>query len=275
LMGSSAVGKSTASRTLMEEYGIHNVEDGHGGMVADAVQIDGEIFRRVHKGFQDIVQAGLMQSPPCIWRGAWKKTQARTQSKVYKKKVYKTALEAKKNLIIPSPCASDIEGCLKRMKELKEAGYTNHVVAIYARDKLVEERGRSRADFDGKMYVSVKDDAVYAFAPMIVMANGNWQLVNNTGTPQTGPSGKGLDLDMLSDGVIEEEAPSGKVIQPPRDSISISRVAMEQELNQILLPMFDLGISRPPAGKASKDDRRLVSRPGEASGDDIDVDDKE
>jgi len=240
LMGPSAVGKSTASRALMEDYGISSILDNvTGEMRPDAVQIDGEIFRTVHEGFKDFVQHGLEQFPPCIFKSCWKGTQARKESKTYKEEVFQNAVARKNNLIIPSPCASDLHGCLRRMEELKAAGYVNHVIAIYAREKLVEERGRSRADQDGKMFVSVRDDSVYAYAPMIAAANGKWVMVDNTGRTRQGPSGNGYSLKMLPD---DSEAKT-----------SLDMLTLEKDLGKLIKPMFDLGRSRPKT-VASKHD---------------------
>lgn len=188
------------------------------------MQIDGEIFRSAHKGFTDLVDDGLSQSPPCTYKGGWKKTKARTESKVYKQKVFDNAIEKKHNLIIPSPCASNMPGCLQRVMALKKAGYTNHVVVIYARDNLVTERGRSRADRDGKMFVSVVKEAVAAFAPVMAVADGQWTLMDNTGRAVRGESGQCLNID-VSDKEAEE-------------------VKFELDMKDVIKNMYD--VSSPP-----------------------------
>lgn len=171
------------------------------------------------------------QSPPCTYKGGWKKTKARTESKVYKQKVFDTAIEKKHNLIIPSPCASNMPGCLQRVMALKKAGYTNHVVVIYARDNLVTERGRSRADRDGKMFVSVVKEAVAAFAPVMSVADGQWTLMDNTGRAVRGESGQCLNID-VSDQEAEE-------------------VKFELDMREAVEKMYDVG-PPPEEGATSK-----------------------
>lgn len=232
LMGSSAVGKSTASKALMEEYGIPKIKDGNGEVRANAVQIDGEIFRSAHNGFKNVVEYGLRQNPPCLFEKGWKGTRARSESKVYKKKVFSNAVQEKKNLIIPSPCASDLAGCLGRVQLLSEAGYVNHIVVIYAREKLVEERGLSRADRDGKKFVSVVEDSTFAFAPMIAIANGNYTFIDNTGMSKRAQSGKCLAMNVANTSILD----------------------FEQKITKLLRPMFDVSDGRMDVQAPSKYD---------------------
>merc|ERR1719148_269392 len=78
----------------------------------------------------------------------------------------------KMHLIIPQTCL-DLESCLDEVRQLTEAGYTNHVIAIQAPKEEVERRGTIRAQGDGKVYdPSHFDRSIAALEPMIAAANG-------------------------------------------------------------------------------------------------------
>eukprot|EP00928_Gymnodinium_smaydae_P082245 TRINITY_DN6562_c0_g1_i1.p1 TRINITY_DN6562_c0_g1~~TRINITY_DN6562_c0_g1_i1.p1 ORF type:complete len:926 (-),score=137.59 TRINITY_DN6562_c0_g1_i1:79-2856(-) len=219
ILGSSAVGKSTLAKETLDELGIQQVNNSAGKLQHDAVKIDWKLFRSTHVGFKSVVKHGLQQAPPCIYRDGWKGTQAAASANDFENRMFIEAVKGKRNLLIQTSCSS-ISICIKKVTSLKHYGYTNHIVAAYAREKLVEERGKSRADREGKPFEPKVDDAVFAFAPMMAVANGRCTLVDTTAKAKA----KVMNcLDLKVD--------------------NTKSLSFEQRMNKIIRPQFDLGPS--------------------------------
>lgn len=195
MLGPSNAGKSLISKGVLERFGVGSVvvDEDTGTFqknTADVVNIASSIYRAVHKGIKSFADYGRSQAYPCIWEMAWMKgTKVRDDAKKFKQRIVQTAIKNRQNLVISTPC-NNAQRCLKIVEELKRNGYVNHMIASYARRALIDERGRHRADFDGKRYTGGVDLAVEAFAPMIVSGNGQWEFIDNSGRPRVMTKGK-------------------------------------------------------------------------------------
>lgn len=182
-LGPSAVGKTTVTNAMWEKYGIpaRQVNGSEATQkYPDAVILDGDIWRDHHAGYSALASFGLKHG--CIFKGAWdgvsehSKKQKRTLNDLASSKT------CRKNLLIPETC-STLSRCTSQVAMLKIAGYIVNVVSIYAPKVDVTERGMDRADKEGKYFTSTFDTPVAAFVPVMSMATGSCQFVNNAVSP--------------------------------------------------------------------------------------------
>jgi hypothetical protein len=184
ILGPSAVGKSTQAKTRAKDFGIP-FKDG----VPDAVLIDGEFFRDAHQSYREWAQTD-----------DWKAAYPALKSRINKEKM--TMLQDAKNqrvhLIIPQTC-SDIASCLYEVKNLTDAGYMSHVIAIQAPKEEVGRRGMLRAQADGKVYdPSHFERSVAALDPIIEASNGRF--VHLFVSERPGPPNACFDVRVTSEG---------------------------------------------------------------------------
>merc|ERR1712100_234072 len=107
----------------------------------------------------------------------WKSAYPALKSRINKEKaeMLKHARELRKHLLIPQTCL-DLPSCLDEVRQLSDAGYVNHVIAIYAPREEVARRGTKRAAADGKVYNPNEfDRAISAIDPMLETCNGRFQ----------------------------------------------------------------------------------------------------
>lgn len=173
VIGPSSVGKSTASETRLQDMGLDEKE---------AVVVDGDIWRSHHSGFNKLVDFGKKYN--CVFKGAW--DGVIKYSKAEKKKLFEFAAdpECRRNMIVPETC-STWERCKIQFDRLKSQNYKIHVLSIIAPREDVLARGLARADKTGKHYSGAYVKPVAAMVPVMSLANGQCEVVDNTKLPST------------------------------------------------------------------------------------------
>lgn len=164
IIGPSAVGKTTLSKTVCTEFDIGVRKDGP----PDAVMIDGEFFRDAHGMYKEWAHSSE-------WASAYPAMKPMINQEKHGMLI--EASKQQKHLIIPHTCLQ-VEVCIEEMRELIRRGYINHVLAVTAAREEVAHRGRERELKTGKRYASSEySRSIAAFEPMILGANGRYELV--------------------------------------------------------------------------------------------------
>ena len=140
--GPSGVGKSSITARAVRELM---------GSEMNAVLIDGALFREYHGGWTCVRADGLQRDPPAIHKEAWDTFKRTKVSERLKNDMFEKALGNRQHLVIPD-CATNIEKVRKRIVTLREAGYEVHLIALYAPEDLVTERGVARSVKEGKAF---------------------------------------------------------------------------------------------------------------------------
>jgi len=171
IVGPSAVGKSTLAAQVAPNFGIPmsaTWSEASAEVDLDAVVVDGAFFREVHATYQRWVKSA-------DWAAAYPAMKKVINHE--KDELLRAAARHKKHLIVPQTCLN-LNACLSMMRELAQAGYTNHVLAIVAPRDEVARRGRAREREDGKRYAPWEFDAsIAAVGPMIAASNGRFQVM--------------------------------------------------------------------------------------------------
>jgi len=140
LFGPPAVGKTTTASSISAD--IFDRE-------ANAVCIDGDIFRSVHRGFQMVVQHGLRNG--LVHAEAWpmfKKAGIMDQMKV---SLVDKAIANRQHIIIPEAGLSR-KRVLSVIDKLSAAGYAMHAMCLWAPKSETLRRGRTRSVNNGKVF---------------------------------------------------------------------------------------------------------------------------
>jgi len=177
VLGPSAVGKSTVASKFAVDLGVPPRSCKRDEL--DAVQIDGDLLRLEHTGYQEVVRHGLDQG--CVWHEAY--PALRSQLRDGKESLLRQAVSQRQNLVIPHTCQRLEHDCLGPLRELVRAGYTNHIVMVQGDREEIQRRGEQRAQALGKRYAAEEYDAsLRSFEPMARHANGQVLSVWNTGS---------------------------------------------------------------------------------------------
>lgn len=191
LIGPSASGKSTLAPRAA----------GWSGMLSDGggyVLVDGEMFRDSHQGYQAALQEG--HNMGCVWWGAY--TTIRENVNKEKQAMLRDAVQASKNLVIPSTCLRRSQ-CVDVAAMLLESGYKVHIVGIYGEKEEIVRRGRKRAMEKGKRYDPREFVlALRQFAPMLRLCNGKYWMVCTTSDSPYDPTDEGVGP--LSEGNVQD-----------------------------------------------------------------------
>lgn len=167
LIGPSASGKSTLAPKIAAWVGAE--DQGY-------ALVDGEPFRDSHRGYQAALTEGKQQG--CVWWGAY--VGIRENVNKEKQAMLEDAVEAKKNLVIPSTCLRSSQS-VDVAEMLLGKGYLVHIVAVYGEKEEIVKRGRRRAMEKGKRYDPREFElALQAFAPMLKLCNGQYRMVCTT-----------------------------------------------------------------------------------------------
>lgn len=178
LIGPSASGKSTLTPRAAQWTGM----DEHG-----YVTVDGEFFRDAHGGYQAALESG--HNNGCVWWGAY--TLIRENVNKEKQLMLREAVEAGKNLAIPSTCLRKSQ-CVDVAAMLLERGYQVHIVGIYGEKEEIIHRGKKRAATKGKRYDPREFIlALRQFAPMLRLCNGQYWMVCSTSDTPFSPTDEG------------------------------------------------------------------------------------
>lgn len=177
LVGPAAAGKSTVGGHFALELGVPARTDAL-GFEPDAVQVDGELLRLEHSGYQAVVQDGFARG--CVWREAY--PAIREQLRSGKDNLLQQAVRRRQHVVIPHTCQRLERDCLGMLRALKRAGYVNHVVTVEGDRAEIQQRGEQRAQALGKRYAPEEyEQSLRSFEPMIREANGQVIRVWNTG----------------------------------------------------------------------------------------------
>lgn len=172
ILGPSASGKSTVTRTVVEE-----------SVREDAVLLDGDVLRKAHPGYMNLVNFGLDHS--CIFKTAWPRVFKIIKAAKAKLLRLATDPNCQRNLLAPETCTK-VHRCKRDIDRLQEQGYSVDVLAVFGPKEAIVKRGKSRGDSSGKAYSAKKfSHALAAFTPTMEAANGECILVDNTVLPPT------------------------------------------------------------------------------------------
>jgi len=178
LIGPSASGKSTLAPSAASWVGV---EDGN------FVMVDGEAFRDSHRGYQEALMEGKQRG--CVWWGAY--VGIRENVNKEKQGMLRAAVDASKNLVIPSTCLRKSQ-CVDVANMLCGRGYLVHIVGMYGQREEIVTRGRRRAMEKGKRYDPREFGiALRQFAPMLRLCNGRYFMVCTTGEDTFAPKCSG------------------------------------------------------------------------------------
>jgi len=173
LIGPSAVGKSTLASAVAVDFGIsqRSCEGDNGESPAyglDAVAVDGVYFRDVHAGYQEWVTSSE-------WWTAYPTYKPVINEE--KQALLRAAAGRRQHLVIPHTCLN-LKKCVSIMNNLKDQGYTNHVLAVYGPKGEVARRGVARERREGKRYAcSEYESSIAAFGPLVKLCNGRYRVV--------------------------------------------------------------------------------------------------
>lgn len=142
LFGPPAVGKTTVSQERVAEL--------FGGS-DNAVTVDGDIFRSIHKGFQMVTHHGLRNN--LLHADAWPKLHSQSFFKKIKKEILEQAVHNRANVLLPEAAVSK-EKVMESMRLLEQNGYEMHAVCLWAPKSETERRGKPRSVKDGKVFNS-------------------------------------------------------------------------------------------------------------------------
>jgi len=142
IFGPPAVGKTTITNEKARDLF---------GQADNAVTIDGDIFRAVHKGFLMVALHGLRNN--WIHKEAWEILKKTGHMDRIKEGIVDHAVQHRQNLKIPEAAANTkrIQGMLER---LEAAGYGMHAIFLWAPKSVTEGRGRPRSVKAGKVFSS-------------------------------------------------------------------------------------------------------------------------
>lgn len=174
ILGPPSAGKSTANVEKLKGLGMPFNDAGE----PLAATLDGDVWRDYHADYQNLVQWGLEQSPPCMFMDAADILKSYTKPMKYG--IYADVVKGKCNIIIPETCSS-VDRCVAQATELKSSGYKVHVIGVVGPREKIFSRGRGRQDKTGRWYnTATFDKCVTAIVPMLAMGNGHCELIDNS-----------------------------------------------------------------------------------------------
>jgi len=194
ILGPSSVGKSTITVDVAPSFGIlragwvSSEQQADRRRQLDAVVVDGEYMRDAH---------GVWQA----WVGTddWRSAYPALKSFINKEKddMCAEAVRCRKNLVIPQT-ALKLPKALAEMEDIKNCGYTNHVLAVVAPLAECERRGQKRELTTGKRYQPDEfNQSISAIPPLIAASNGRFRIVRAHERPGTTHR---MDFDTLCEG---------------------------------------------------------------------------
>mmetsp|Transcript_116042 Transcript_116042/g.323216 ORF Transcript_116042/g.323216 Transcript_116042/m.323216 type:complete len:389 (-) Transcript_116042:61-1227(-) len=140
IFGPPAVGKTTIKDERASELF---------GQPDNAVTIDGDLFRSIHKGFQLVKQHGLRNG--LVHADAWKTLQATAFMSTLKEDIFKLAVRRRQHLVIPE-AGTNTERVNDMLAKLEASGYEMHALCLWAPMCETVARGRPRSVKDGKVF---------------------------------------------------------------------------------------------------------------------------
>lgn len=151
LVGPSGTGKSSLVEQVAREHGIGPIRPTMTSTNAkfniDAVVVDGDFFRKSHRGYQAVVKDGFVKN--CTWRTAYNALRGKLQKQ--KAALLHAAVHRRLNVVIPSTCLR-LAKCKRDLLRLQQAGYENHMILVLGEPRLIIQRGLQRAQATGKRY---------------------------------------------------------------------------------------------------------------------------
>jgi hypothetical protein len=183
VLGASGAGKtSTVESEALAKF-LQSAD------VADAANVDGSLFRKVHEGWLSTVADG--RSRNCVWKSAWGNENFRTMNFEAKGHVLAAAAGRRVNMFISDTCI-DILRCLKNLEMLRAHGYVNHAVIVGAPLGELVDRGGDREMKSGKVYMPDVRRAVGILPRFLQHLDGKFAIVDNGGrSPRLVETGRG------------------------------------------------------------------------------------
>lgn len=140
IFGPPACGKTSITSEKAAEFFGHD---------KNAVTIDGDIFRTVHKGFQMVTLHGSRNA--LVHKDAWDTLKKSGHMDKIKEVILDHAVEHDQHLKIPE-AASNKKRINAMLNTLESAGYEMHAICLWAPKSVTEARGRPRSIKEGKAF---------------------------------------------------------------------------------------------------------------------------
>lgn len=180
LVGPSCAGKTTVLRLFTKQFGVDP---------ETAVKRDSLAIHAVHAQYAALVAHGRANGG--IWLTAWAACKPHWQSA--KKKILEQACANRRDIIMFARGVKQGKRPKEGISVLEAAGYTVHILCVYANPRDIIERGLKREMSSGKRYkrdnmlnCALIPDNFRGFAHAIAAANGQFKVVlNANGEPPT------------------------------------------------------------------------------------------
>jgi len=178
LVGPSCSGKTTVVRAVAPDLGVDP---------DSAVRRDSLAIHAVHAQFAAVVAHG--RSNGGIWLTAW--TACKPHWQTAKKAILEQACANRRDIIMFARGVKNGKRAKEGIQALDAAGYTVHVIGVYANPRDIIERGLKREMSNGKRYkrdnilsTDLIPENFRGFGPAIAAASGRFKIVLNANGQQ-------------------------------------------------------------------------------------------
>ena len=141
LIGPAAAGKSAVRRRTEEMLQI---------VLDDYVEIDGDEFREQHMGWMEVLKGDMTTGYKDALNVLLRYT------RVLKKRILATAMEQRKNILLPST-GSNFQKLIDEAEKVRQAGYRVDVVGLVVSHNETRARALNRAHTNGRWNVVTKE----------------------------------------------------------------------------------------------------------------------